>query len=74
MADAKRVGTKVEPTEVTDPKKVGEGKKEAAEVEGQELRVAYVWCPWCDARNRIIEDTERYLWFRCWNCRNYFKY
>ena len=79
MADEKIIeGKKVEAAEAqkVDRKKVGKGQKNvpAAEVEGQIRRWVTVRCPWCASLNRILEDTERYLWFECWNCGNLFRY
>lgn len=65
-------GTKIDPAEAKkkDRAKMGVGRPTPPpkEVEGQELYLSLVICPWCGAVNHCILDTNVYLWFTCWNC------
>ncbi len=44
------------------------------EVGGRYRRANNVICPYCSAVNRIIEETNYRMWFRCWNCAGTFQY
>lgn len=49
-------------------------KPEEDEVGGRYRRVNNVICPYCYCSNRIIEETNYRMWFRCWNCGGSFNY
>jgi hypothetical protein len=75
MADANiKIGQQVDQGGV-DQSKGSEGRKpEQKDVEGQYAYVDWVVCPYCYTVNEVVADTDVYLWFRCWNCHNYFQY
>ena len=49
-------------------------KPEEDEVGGRYRRINDVVCPYCYAVNRIVEETDYRMWFRCWNCSGTFQY
>ncbi|MBI5515180.1 MAG: hypothetical protein HY909_15495 [Deltaproteobacteria bacterium] len=46
----------------------------AADASASYLRWVTVACPHCHSANRILEDTDRYLWFTCGYCGGSFQY
>ncbi len=55
-------------TDLTAP----EGDEE--EVGGRYRRYNSVICPYCSTINRIIEETNYRMWFRCGRCGGAFQY
>jgi hypothetical protein len=65
-----------EPTGAVDESKVAKGvavpPKSRDEVGGRARLAVWVECPYCWANNYIIEDTDVYRYYQCWNCNRYF--
>jgi len=68
-------GTKItrEEAKSLDRTKMGVGITKAPEVEGQELYVGLVECPWCRTLNRVILDTNYYVWWTCGGCGGHYR-
>jgi hypothetical protein len=74
MAEANfTVGQRVAQEDVDTSKAADGHKPETFEVEGQISCPAMVVCPYCYTVNDIRVDHSVYLWFRCWNCGNYYQ-
>jgi len=67
-------GTKISDADAKkmDRSKMGIAIAGEADVEGQEMYIGIVECPWCGLRGRAILDTDRYSFFGCGHCGHHF--
>ena len=63
-------GTPPEDAEVMDLQAVQAGGDASASF----MRWNIAICPYCGTANRVLEDTQRYLWFRCGRCGGQFRF
>ncbi|MEI9949713.1 MAG: hypothetical protein WDO74_12230 [Pseudomonadota bacterium] len=68
-------GVKISPEEAKtlDRSKVAVGIVQMPEVEGQQLYVDIVACPWCGTYLRVLLSTDVYMAVTCGNCGQHFR-